>query len=69
MKLITIKGRHSVLREAILPRTFVRVQPSQRHTRAKVRVRSKVSRTRTFVRGQRRTKVRPSGRPFIRQLQ
>ena len=34
----------------------------------KVRVRSKVNRTHTFVRGQRCTKVRPCGRPLKKKL-
>ena len=29
---------HTVVHKAILPRTFVRVRPSQHHTRTKVRV-------------------------------
>ena len=36
---LVLRGVHTVVHEAILPRTFVRVLPSQPRTRTKVRVR------------------------------
>ena len=43
------KDRFTVVHEAILPRTFVRVQPSQPRTRIKVRVRVRVRRPPTML--------------------
>ena len=44
-----IRGVHTVVHEAILPRTFVRVRPSQPRTRTKVRVRVRVRRPPTML--------------------
>ena len=45
----TLRSVHTVVHEAILPRTFVRVRPSQTSTRAKVRVRVRVRRPPTML--------------------
>ena len=44
-----VRGVHTVVHEAILPRTFVRVRPSQSRTRTKVRVRVRVRRPPTML--------------------
>ena len=44
-----LRGVHTVVHEAILPRTFVRVRPSQPRTRTKVRVRVRVRRPPTML--------------------
>ena len=46
---ISLRGVHTVVHEAILPRTFVRVRPSQSRTRTKVRVRVRVRRPPTML--------------------
>ena len=45
----TLRSVHTVVHEAILPRTFVRVRPSQPRTRTKVRVRVRVRRPPTML--------------------
>ena len=47
--LVLLRGVHTVVHEAILPRTFVRVRPSQPRTRTKVRVRVRVRRPPTLL--------------------
>ena len=47
--MIVIRGVHTVVHKAILPRTFVRVRPSQRRTRTKVRVCVRVRRPPTML--------------------
>ena len=42
MNELALRRVHTVVQEAILPRTFVRVRPSQPRTRTKVRVRVRV---------------------------
>ena len=44
-----LRGVHTVVHEAILPRTFVRVRPSQPRTCTKVRVRVRVRRPPTML--------------------
>ena len=46
---IDLRGVHTVVHEAILPRTFVRVRPSQPRTRTKVRVCVRVRRPPTML--------------------
>ena len=46
---VLLRGVHTVVHEAILPRTFVRVRPSQLRTRTKVRVRVRVRRPPTML--------------------
>ena len=44
-----LRGVHTVVHKAILPRTFVRARPSQTRTRTKVRVRVRVRRPPTML--------------------
>ena len=46
---LVLRGVHTVVHEPILPRTFVRVRPSQSRTRTKVRVRVRVRRPPTML--------------------